>query len=674
MASIQDYKIPEMQAIKAKYPEYQDMNDIALLNSVVRKYPVYKDIADRVGGELRARLKAGDTVDEEKAPVLSKITRSLMGSSVLEQYNTAAYRLGTIQANPQGKDETSNDYQRRIETKMQERENTIAKGGTLPQLDTLMTLGVGTGLMNAPKLTAKLLASFAALEGGAQITGVNNAIEKIDNPNLKDATQIAKFALFGALSGGVANARFSKKPNSHITNDNIHPDVLTSALKIIDKVVEPTTPELAKNAKVVLVKTVAEATGKSTSEVVKSLKVESIPKFKMVETVDGMQPVPIIEHPISSKIENTKKSGDKSYVKNNYNQILKDLLDSTPNPGLSIEEPGRSANRAEAQRRLVEEHLPSIISEAKRSGKNLQRYLKDNGFTPEHIKLMLAVSGQKPDVVSSSQPVVSPKDQRLNLIKQRAQAPYKVTINTPTGEKEVLMPLTKLMDLKDDIKSGNSNLEILSAVRVEQAPVSNATITPNAGVKISQSPAAKIESYPNPKPTGLSTSVEANAVASKLTQGFGGLSEYESINIPEQAKAASLLVNRDPDLAKKIVFENAEPPQGLKSFSVYTALEAKAIADGDVNTLRDLATRSPLNQESSGAAQTLRLLAERNPESPVSVIKDIKNSREAVAKKRSSVEDLSAKKAKIISEIKEEISKVKASKETWEGFINSIRC
>lgn len=303
---------------------------------------------------------------------------------------------------------------------------------------------------------------------------------------------------------------------------------------------------------------------------------------------------------------------------------------------------------------------------------------KDQGKGVEQGKVeQSAVAGLEGSVgKNKNTTAVSGMDKvdRLALVKARANSPYNVVVNLPDGsQKSLQMPLTKLMELKDNIKSGDSKIEIVSADKFipPEVKVSAPSKAQESAKVIPE--AQKQESFPNPKPSGLALSVQENAVAKNLTKGFENLPDYGSINIPEQAKASTLLVNRDPELTKNIIAGKAEPPSGIKKFSVFNAAETKAISEGDVNTLRDLAT-SPLNRESSEAAQTLRILAERNPESPVSAMKDLKSTREKAITERLPEKNLAKARETEVSKIKESISKVKSDKLTWNNFVESIKC
>lgn len=171
---------------------------------------------------------------------------------------------------------------------------------------------------------------------------------------------------------------------------------------------------------------------------------------------------------------------------------------------------------------------------------------------------------------------------------------------------------------------------------------------------------------------GLAAGVEAKAVENKLTTGFGDLPEYRTMDIKDQAEKAANLVNGDYETAKKVAMGEKSSPQGLHPEAVYTAVELRATKEGDVNLLRDLATRSTLVTEATTMGQRIKLLDERNPESPVKAIRDIQKAREARVQKL--VKDVSRTKKDIASEISDEIKKVKPTKQTWGEFVRSIQC
>lgn len=182
----------------------------------------------------------------------------------------------------------------------------------------------------------------------------------------------------------------------------------------------------------------------------------------------------------------------------------------------------------------------------------------------------------------------------------------------------------------------------------------------------------QVEGVGMTKTRGLSQGVEAKAVEKKLTEGFGDLPEYQSVSMKDQATKASEILTKDAEQAKRIALGEEVAPEGVLPESVFVAVEQKAINDGDIATLRALASNSRLSAEATTMGQRIRTLAERNPESPVGAIREVIKSREAsVAKRYGNVEQ--AKKT-VVTEIKAAIAKVSPRTQSWEQFIDSIQC
>lgn len=263
--------------------------------------------------------------------------------------------------------------------------------------------------------------------------------------------------------------------------------------------------------------------------------------------------------------------------------------------------------------------------------------------------------------------------------------------------KSELDPLAKKTQ---DIIANDENLkasvknEVPEETQVKASPITEASAAPERAVEatpeepslpIRQSPpiaaAPAVVDTVNPtaidgtgetKVRGLSAGIEQSAIENKLTKSFGDLPEYQTMNIKEQAKLALDLINTNYDLAKKVALGEEPSPQGLHPEAVFTAVEAKAIKEGDVPTLKSLATRSTLTTEATTMGQRIKLLDERNPDSPVKAIRDVARAREEAVKKRSgNVKNEIKKTAK---EIKSEIEKTKPKKQDWTSFIREIQC
>jgi len=167
---------------------------------------------------------------------------------------------------------------------------------------------------------------------------------------------------------------------------------------------------------------------------------------------------------------------------------------------------------------------------------------------------------------------------------------------------------------------------------------------------------------------GLSAGIEQKALANKLTDTLGDLPEYRSLSMADQAAKATKLLADDPALARQVALGEAPPPNDLLPESVLVAVENKAINDGDVATLRELAN-GKLTEQATDMGRRIRTLAERNPESPVSAIQKVVEAR--TAKIANADEAISGAIETLKSHIAES-TKVDAG--AFQKFIDSLRC
>lgn len=177
------------------------------------------------------------------------------------------------------------------------------------------------------------------------------------------------------------------------------------------------------------------------------------------------------------------------------------------------------------------------------------------------------------------------------------------------------------------------------------------------------------------KPRTLAQGVAEKAVAENLTKGFGDIPEYNTVNMAAQAKKASDLLSTNPDQALKIAMGEEAPPAGIIPEAVFVAVENKAILEGDVNTLRDLATASRLSTEATTMGQRIRTLGERDPESPVGAIKEVQAAREkGIESKMGKGGNMKKALMAEAKQIKESMRKAAPKKQDWQGFIESLEC
>ena len=78
----------------------------------------------------------------------------------------------------------------------------------------------------------------------------------------------------------------------------------------------------------------------------------------------------------------------------NVKKLLDDLGDAIPGVGLSVEDVGRTERRAAAREKLVKEHLPALIADAKKAGLEFRVFLEQAGRTKKQVDLLVHLATQ----------------------------------------------------------------------------------------------------------------------------------------------------------------------------------------------------------------------------------------------------------------------------------------
>jgi len=169
--------------------------------------------------------------------------------------------------------------------------------------------------------------------------------------------------------------------------------------------------------------------------------------------------------------------------------------------------------------------------------------------------------------------------------------------------------------------------------------------------------------------------MEALAVEKGLTKGFD-LKQQSVKNLKDEFAAVDSFISKDYQGAVDIAMGKKTAPEGLNAVSFLKQLEEKALQEGDVKTLRDLATKSALHDEAiKESGQTLRILREREPNSPVTKMREVVKAREEAVKKKTKGRSPEKVKSKMKSQIKKRISKPKIVKpKTWTALIDELTC
>jgi predicted ABC-type ATPase len=181
-------------------------------------------------------------------------------------------------------------------------------------------------------------------------------------------------------------------------------------------------------------------------------------------------------------------------------------------------------------------------------------------------------------------------------------------------------------------------------------------------------PIPRMEVAPSTLPdTPQITPKVAKRIAHDLKANYGDLATIDKVNLKEQADKAIALVN-DREALDAVISGDKPLPDGLRATSVITAL--RPLFKDEPGLLLQVAN-SPLSHEASMAGQELRLARENAAHDPVFAMKKIQDAR---IKRLERNTNKTAAKA-VSSEVKAiRAAKPKVTPETWDSFIDSIRC
>lgn len=170
----------------------------------------------------------------------------------------------------------------------------------------------------------------------------------------------------------------------------------------------------------------------------------------------------------------------------------------------------------------------------------------------------------------------------------------------------------------------------------------------------------------------LGKRVEEEAIEAGITREIKDLPEYDKMNIKEQAKMATDLINSDVEKAKRIALGEEMPEGKLLPESVFIAVKNLAKQNKDIELITKLA-RSHTVSQATFMGQRIRALAETTENDPVKVIREINELRKAKVKEKKPI----VKKEKLTEEqkkIQQEIRHVEKTEKEFADFINSLVC
>lgn len=200
------------------------------------------------------------------------------------------------------------------------------------------------------------------------------------------------------------------------------------------------------------------------------------------------------------------------------------------------------------------------------------------------------------------------------------------------------------------------------------------TIEPTIQKEAAQTAGKESEQVVETKTSKVASSIEANAIEKKLADDLGELAEYNPVTVKDQAERATYLINNDIERAKNIIRGNEKLPSDLLGGTMIKAMEEYAVKNGDSAVLRDLAG-SPLTSATSVHAQEMRMLAERNPDSPLAAIQTLQKAREArIERQIGKKKTIAQEKMDVMDDIKKEVASSTAKYKDWDSFLDSLKC
>ena len=177
------------------------------------------------------------------------------------------------------------------------------------------------------------------------------------------------------------------------------------------------------------------------------------------------------------------------------------------------------------------------------------------------------------------------------------------------------------------------------------------------------------------KVSKVAKSIKAKAEEKGIVDAFKDLAEFTPVVIKEQTAKIQKIIDEDIEKAKRMAIGEQPLEEGIKGALLVKMVEDYAMDNKDGGLILALAN-SPLVAETSVAGQTLRLIAERIPDSATAKIKEVEKERKEVAKKKLKGKTVKQVKAEIKQDLKGKLEKdsKKISKFSWQALINEVTC
>ncbi|HDY66708.1 MAG TPA: hypothetical protein ENH85_02830 [Candidatus Scalindua sp.] len=213
-------------------------------------------------------------------------------------------------------------------------------------------------------------------------------------------------------------------------------------------------------------------------------------------------------------------------------------------------------------------------------------------------------------------------------------------------------------------------------IALQKAPkISEVKPEPKKKPTPSEEVAKKKGTEPKKKVSKVARSIKAKAEEKGIVDAFKDLAEFTPVVIKEQTAKIQKIIDEDIEKAKRMAIGEQPLEEGIKGALLVKMVEDYAMDNKDGELILALAN-SPLVAETSVAGQTLRLIAERIPDSATAKIKEVEKERKKVAKKKLKGKTVKQVKAEIKQDLKGKLEKdsKKISKFSWQALINEVTC
>lgn len=176
-----------------------------------------------------------------------------------------------------------------------------------------------------------------------------------------------------------------------------------------------------------------------------------------------------------------------------------------------------------------------------------------------------------------------------------------------------------------------------------------------------------IQGTGEPVVSEFARNVEARAIAAGMPEDFfGDLPEHGVMSKADQSLRAVDLLHNDPEKAWRVAMVDEDPPHGLMRPFVVKAIENRARAEGDWETLRKLATNQKLADERTTIGRQLGAMAEQDPSDPAAAMRAVQKARIAKTARGTG--------KTIIKDMKTEMKKAVSGKDAWQNLIDTWTC